>query len=199
MTALGGLYPRVNEKAHRKLNRAEGLDIASVLEASGGICGVCRKPVERDDATRDLRIPLVLGGKPTPDNLQIAHNRCNSGRNPEFGALAQAPPLKCPTCGKPFYYRAVIRCYGDPLPIRAIELQRTLRGLLSASEKQRSHQAASGHGGPPSGPASGRNRRAYPRGNAATRARKARRKRARLRAQGRDVPPENPSSPLPGP
>lgn len=45
-----------------------------------GICGICRKAVERIDASVDHVVPLSKGGLHTRKNVQLAHRRCNSSK-----------------------------------------------------------------------------------------------------------------------
>jgi hypothetical protein len=45
------------------------------------ICGICRAPIYSfDEATVDHVVPLARGGSNRFDNLQLAHDRCNSIR-----------------------------------------------------------------------------------------------------------------------
>ena len=42
------------------------------------ICSLCSLPVERVDASIDHVIPLSKGGLHSPDNVKLAHRKCNS-------------------------------------------------------------------------------------------------------------------------
>ena len=45
------------------------------------ICGLCKEPIDSfEEATVDHIIPIVRGGSNRFDNLQLAHEHCNSGK-----------------------------------------------------------------------------------------------------------------------
>jgi hypothetical protein len=46
----------------------------------GGICWICKGPVELADASRDHFLPRSKGGKNNIENLKLAHKSCNSRR-----------------------------------------------------------------------------------------------------------------------
>lgn len=48
-----------------------------IYERDHGICGICGKPVSKNDYTIDHIIPVCNGGSNDPDNLRITHFDCN--------------------------------------------------------------------------------------------------------------------------
>ncbi len=59
--------------------RAISVDALGVRD--GWRCHICQKKVTRSDASRDHLIPLSHGGTWDPQNLALAHHRCNSKRH----------------------------------------------------------------------------------------------------------------------
>jgi 5-methylcytosine-specific restriction endonuclease McrA len=55
----------------------EHVDRRILFERDEGVCGICRKPVDRDDFHVDHVIPLARGGEHSYANTQIAHPPCN--------------------------------------------------------------------------------------------------------------------------
>lgn len=50
-------------------------------ERDGGICHICRRPVNTmTDATRDHIVPLSEGGCTCTGNIALAHRGCNNRR-----------------------------------------------------------------------------------------------------------------------
>jgi 5-methylcytosine-specific restriction endonuclease McrA len=50
-------------------------------ERDGGLCHICREPVNNlTDATRDHIVPLSAGGCTCTGNIALAHRGCNSRR-----------------------------------------------------------------------------------------------------------------------
>lgn len=60
--------------------RWEMVDLRTVYQAHGGLCGICHQPVSLETFTIDHRIPLSAGGPHVFDNLQPAHNSCNASK-----------------------------------------------------------------------------------------------------------------------
>lgn len=63
------------------------VDHQMIYERDSGICGLCEQPVDPTlrwpdllSATIDHIIPLARGGVHGPDNVQLAHMRCNSSK-----------------------------------------------------------------------------------------------------------------------
>jgi 5-methylcytosine-specific restriction endonuclease McrA len=52
------------------------IDLAAVLAASQGRCGICGQPLS-DKIHFDHIVPIARGGSHTQDNLQAAHPKCN--------------------------------------------------------------------------------------------------------------------------
>ena len=49
-----------------------------LLRAQKGLCGICGNPItDMKDASVDHIVPLSLGGKQIPSNMQAAHIKCN--------------------------------------------------------------------------------------------------------------------------
>jgi 5-methylcytosine-specific restriction endonuclease McrA len=53
------------------------VDYAQVLRDSGGICGICKQPLQASPVDIDHIVPLSKGGAHTQTNLQATHMRCN--------------------------------------------------------------------------------------------------------------------------
>lgn len=49
-----------------------------VYERDGGICYLCKKPVEFESSTLDHIVPRCRNGSNGEDNLKIAHELCNN-------------------------------------------------------------------------------------------------------------------------
>lgn len=65
-------------RARRLGVQCESVDFLAVYESEGGICGICREPVNFGVFTIDHIIPVSKGGPHIFANLQIAHFACNS-------------------------------------------------------------------------------------------------------------------------
>lgn len=57
-----------------------GSTIEKVFNKDRGICWLCRKLVDKEEATRDHVIPYSLGGPNNEPNLRLAHRKCNEKR-----------------------------------------------------------------------------------------------------------------------
>ena len=71
---------RIIESARRarKLNQfIEEVDPQVVYEMHGGMCGICKEFVKRNEFHVDHRIPLSKGGMHGYINVQPAHPTCN--------------------------------------------------------------------------------------------------------------------------
>jgi 5-methylcytosine-specific restriction endonuclease McrA len=65
-------YDRAKTKERARVDRD------AIIERDGMVCGICEGDIP--DATGidiDHIIPLSRGGTSDPDNLQVAHRRCN--------------------------------------------------------------------------------------------------------------------------
>lgn len=51
-----------------------------LAERDGWVCGICGQPTNIGNATVDHIVPQFLGGFHAPDNLRLAHSRCNMSR-----------------------------------------------------------------------------------------------------------------------
>lgn len=50
----------------------------ALWERDRGQCGLCGQPVAYEDAVVDHILPVAHGGRPTSENLQVAHPSCNA-------------------------------------------------------------------------------------------------------------------------
>jgi len=64
-------------RARERGARIGTIDFKSVLNASGGVCGICGEAIADAPFHFDHIIPLARGGSHTTDNIQVAHARCN--------------------------------------------------------------------------------------------------------------------------
>jgi 5-methylcytosine-specific restriction endonuclease McrA len=60
-----------------------------VFARHNGICGICMKPVCRDEFAVDHIVPLAKGGQHSYANTQPAHRRCNSKKHARIGFSLQ--------------------------------------------------------------------------------------------------------------
>lgn len=51
-----------------------------IFTRDGGVCQICKQPVERNEMSLDHIVPLAEGGKHENRNVQLAHRLCNSLR-----------------------------------------------------------------------------------------------------------------------
>ena len=70
--------PKCRRRNHYKVTTRD------LAERDGAKCALCGEPVSFDLTwpdpmypTRDHIVPFSLGGSDDPDNLQLAHSRCN--------------------------------------------------------------------------------------------------------------------------
>lgn len=66
----------------------EPVDINRLIERDGGVCQLCRKPVQKNhkkfapnSPTIDHVIPISAGGEHSYRNTQLAHRRCNNRKS----------------------------------------------------------------------------------------------------------------------
>jgi 5-methylcytosine-specific restriction endonuclease McrA len=77
---LTGLAAGQRKRA-RKRNATIGIiDYGAIVQRCKGRCQICGKKVRRVDFSFDHIIPLSRGGPHSQENLQLAHNVCNSRR-----------------------------------------------------------------------------------------------------------------------
>lgn len=68
------------EAKRRALKRDSAIgevNYALVLQQSGGVCGICRLPLDSADVHFDHIVPLARGGAHTQANMQATHPSCN--------------------------------------------------------------------------------------------------------------------------
>lgn len=86
---------RINERLANADVEPDSIALGDLIERDGGICQICKKPVDLDDGffdqgghfhagrnypSVDHIKPVSKGGANTWDNVQLAHIACNSGR-----------------------------------------------------------------------------------------------------------------------
>lgn len=54
--------------------------VVTVWVRDRGVCQLCGQPIAPADVSMDHRRPRFFGGRATVENLQLAHQRCNSLR-----------------------------------------------------------------------------------------------------------------------
>jgi 5-methylcytosine-specific restriction endonuclease McrA len=66
----------------------EDVDLTELFARDGGLCGICREPVDpaipwpdKRSKTLDHIVPLSRGGRHSWANAQLAHAVCNSRKN----------------------------------------------------------------------------------------------------------------------
>lgn len=62
----------------RGASHAERFTLDEIYERDGRTCSLCRKPVDRQQATMDHIIPVTKGGPHTRANVKLAHRGCNT-------------------------------------------------------------------------------------------------------------------------
>jgi 5-methylcytosine-specific restriction endonuclease McrA len=50
----------------------------AITDRDQGVCGICWQCVPAPERSLDHIIPLSRGGAHVPENIQLAHKRCNS-------------------------------------------------------------------------------------------------------------------------
>jgi 5-methylcytosine-specific restriction endonuclease McrA len=73
---------RLNEKVRRRVRKygnglVERIYRSVVWARDDGICGICGKPVNKQDWQLDHVIPIAKGGTHTYVNVQVSHPICN--------------------------------------------------------------------------------------------------------------------------
>lgn len=58
----------------------EPINYKRVLRESGGVCGICKHPLDLFGTDFDHIVPLARGGTHTFDNIQATHARCNRSK-----------------------------------------------------------------------------------------------------------------------
>ncbi len=65
-------YDRAKSKERTRVDRD------AIIKRDGMVCGICKGDIPNiADIDVDHIIPLSRGGTSDPDNLQVAHSRCN--------------------------------------------------------------------------------------------------------------------------
>lgn len=95
------IYARRDREKHAegvRRRRARKLDAyvapvsdSAIIQRDRGRCGICGKPI-MGDLEIDHIVPLAKGGTHEPDNVQLAHRRCNRKKHIQVSAPgAEAP------------------------------------------------------------------------------------------------------------
>lgn len=113
--------------------------LAQLWARAGGRCWVCRRPVELAEATREHKLPALLGGRVTWANLSISHRDCNERRLPRLKLYAQVF-ARAACCRMQFPRRALLRCYADPAPILLSHMAAAVASAASAAAQRSAHQ-----------------------------------------------------------
>jgi hypothetical protein len=78
-----------NGKYYALYKGAEGAELIQrrdIWNRDGGICGLCRKPIE-GAFDIDHILPVSLGGEHVPHNVQVAHPACNRSKRAQVDQL----------------------------------------------------------------------------------------------------------------
>ncbi len=68
--------------------RLSARKLEAFFDEHGGICHICRLPIERGQAwDRSHPIPLAIGGSDTPDNWRPAHRKCHATQTAKIDAV----------------------------------------------------------------------------------------------------------------
>lgn len=67
-------------RARKRANGVEKVNYAEVLRSSGGVCGICGKPLDLFGTDIDHITPIAKGGAHVLANLQATHARCNRSK-----------------------------------------------------------------------------------------------------------------------
>lgn len=118
--------------AHRK-------PLAEVWRRAGGVCFVCRDPVELEEATREHMLPAVLGGRAVWENLAVSHESCNRDRTKRYDQYAQVW-ARADCCRLPLPRRALLRCYADPVPITVLQVRLAIASAAAAADLGAEHE-----------------------------------------------------------
>lgn len=60
-----------------KTTEVQFVSYEKVIVDSGGVCGICKQPLDTDEIEIDHIIPLAKGGAHTYENVQATHPFCN--------------------------------------------------------------------------------------------------------------------------
>ena len=116
-----------------------GRPLLQVWLRAKGVCYLCRRPVELAEATREHKLPALLGGSLAWANLSVSHRSCNQRRLPLLQRYAYVY-ARTACCRKPLPRRALLRCYADPAPIPLGHMKVAIAGAARAADKRAAHQ-----------------------------------------------------------
>lgn len=73
-------YQRTRRARKSGAKVVEPVDLLRVYERDQGVCHICKRHVDRIDASIDHLVPLSVGGDHSYANVSLAHLRCNQRR-----------------------------------------------------------------------------------------------------------------------
>jgi 5-methylcytosine-specific restriction endonuclease McrA len=83
--ARNWLIQRRRRADHQARLRAEKMgavavhvELESIIRRDGNLCYLCGRETSVHDVSFEHVVPLVAGGSHTPENIRVAHQRCNS-------------------------------------------------------------------------------------------------------------------------
>jgi len=121
-------------------NKKKRITLARLYDRCGGICYHCRRRIPFGEATRDHYLPAILGGPYEWYNFRLACAWCNNNRNTrELDRIAELKRSVCPNCPTYVPGGSVLRCYGNPMPIRVGELERLIPQAKVYRNAKRNH------------------------------------------------------------
>lgn len=75
LKAMRGFYRAALKSAY-----VERVEFRAIYQRDRGVCGICHRKVEPDNASLDHILPISLGGAHAPWNVRVTHLACNLGR-----------------------------------------------------------------------------------------------------------------------
>lgn len=83
---------RMKRRARLRASYVEHVDAEVVFQRDGGVCGICRQPVDHASNWHvDHVIPLSKGGAHAYANVQLAHGRCNERKGDQMPTVSPTP------------------------------------------------------------------------------------------------------------
>lgn len=115
------------------------IPLTRLYDRCGGICYLCKRHIPVEEATRDHHLPAVLGGPYEWYNFRLACVSCNQKRAQGLDRVASIERSICPNCNAKAEGGAILRCYGNPAPIRVKELERLILQAAAYRNAKRDH------------------------------------------------------------
>jgi 5-methylcytosine-specific restriction endonuclease McrA len=85
-----------NRRARKRQYWVENVDRDVLFERDGGICGICKRPVDSAEFDIDHVIPISRGGEHSYSNTQVAHPLCNGRKKNKLQSELAAPARYVP-------------------------------------------------------------------------------------------------------